>query len=111
MEIHKQLYKEHFGHEAQSCVPLTPAGSPRQYYRLSNDTHTAVGVVGTSPKENEAFITIARQMRSQKLPVPEVYAMSSNRMRYLQEDLGDTSLFQIISEAQKRGKYEEKARL
>lgn len=108
MEILKQLYKEHFGHEAQSCVPLTPAGSPRQYYRLSNDTHTAVGVVGTSPKENEAFITIARQMRSQKLPVPEVYAMSSNQMRYLQEDLGDTSLFQIISEAQKRGKYEEK---
>ena len=93
MEILKQLYRDYTGHEVEVCRVLTPAGSPRRYYRLGTAAHTVVGVVGTAQGENEAFIAIARQMRSKGLPVPEVYAVSADRMCYLQEDLGDTSLF------------------
>ena len=57
------------------------------------------------PDENEAFIAIARQMFSQGLPVPKIYAISDDRMRYLQEDLGDTSLFDLLMEANRRGEY------
>ena len=107
MERLKQLYKEYTGHEAEACSSLTPAGSPRRYYRLSAGQHTAVGVVGTALGENEAFVAIAQQMRLKGLPVPEVYAVSADGMCYLQEDLGDTSLFDLIAEAHKRGGYDE----
>ena len=107
MERLKQLYKEYTGHEAEACSSLTPAGSPRRYYRLSAGQHTAVGVVGTALGENEAFVAIAQQMRLKGLPVPEVYAVSADGMCYLQEDLGDMSLFDLIAEAHKRGGYDE----
>ena len=89
------------------CRLFTPAGSPRRYYRLGTAEHTVVGVVGTAQGENEAFIAIAQQMRSKGLPVPEVYAVSADGMRYLQEDLGDTSLFDLIAEAHGRGGYDD----
>lgn len=107
MEILKQLYRDYTGREVEVCRVLTPAGSPRRYYRLGTAAHTVVGVAGTAQGENEAFIAIARQMRSKGLPVPEVYAVSADRMCYLQEDLGDTSLFDLITEAHRRGGYDE----
>lgn len=105
MEILKQLFHQHIGQQAEACHPLTPAGSPRRYYRLNAEGYSVIGVVGTSLKENEAFFAIAQQMRSQGLPVPEVYAVSDDRMCYLQEDLGDTALFDLLTDAQRQGAY------
>lgn len=107
MEILKKIYQQCTGHEAQLCQPLTPAGSPRRYYRLGRKEHTVVGVIGTSLRENQAFLAIAQQMRRKGLPVPEIYAVSDDSMRYLQEDLGDTSLFSLVTEAHKRGGYDD----
>ncbi len=107
MELLKQLYKEYTGCEPEWCQQLTPAGSARRYYRMGAGEHTAVGVIGTSRKENKAFVAIAQQMRSKGLPVPEVYAVAEDAMRYLQEDLGNVSLFDLLTEAQKRGGYDE----
>ena len=105
MDKLQQLFHQHTGREAEVCQQLTPAGSPRRYYRLTTDNCSLIGAVGTSSAENEAFISIAHQMRSQGLPAPEIHAVDDERMRYLQEDLGDTSLFSILMEAQRRGTY------
>ena len=107
MEKLQQLFYQYTGREAETCQQLTPAGSPRRYYRLTNGDYSLIGAIGTSPHENEAFYAIAHQMRSQGLPAPEVYAMSDDHMRYLQEDLGNTSLFELLMEAQRRGEYSE----
>lgn len=107
MEKLQQLFFQHIGYKADTCRKLTPAGSPRRYYRLTAGDSSLIGSVGTSPCENRAFVAIARQMRSQGLPAPEIYVVSDDGMRYLQEDLGDTSLFSLLMEAQKRGGYDE----
>ena len=107
MEQLKELFRQHTGHEAEACQQLTADGSPRRYYRLSAEGGTMIGAVGTSAEENRAFVAIARQMRSKGLPAPEIYAVAADGMRYLQEDLGDTSLFGFIVEAQRRGSYDE----
>ena len=107
MEKLQQLFHQYTGCEAETCQQLTPAGSPRRYYRLTSGECSLIGAIGTSTPENEAFISIARQMRVQGLPAPEVCAVSDDHMRYLQEDLGDTSLFGLLMEAQKRGGYNE----
>ena len=107
MEKLQLLFRQHVGREAESCQQLTADGSPRRYYRLGAEGGTMIGAVGTSAEENRAFVAIARQMCRQGLPAPEIYAVAEDGMRYLQEDLGDASLFGVIGEAQRRGGYDE----
>lgn len=107
MEKLQELFLQYAGCPARTCQPLTPAGSNRRYFRLCADGLPVVGVVGTSQRENEAFLAIAAQLRGKGLPVPEVYAVSEDRLCYLLQDLGDVSLFDLLMGAQKRGRYDE----
>lgn len=107
MEKLQQLFLQYAGYPARTCQPLTPAGSNRQYFRLCADGLPVIGVVGTSQRENEAFLALAAQLRGKGLPVPEVFAVSEDRLCYLLQDLGDVSLFDLLMEAQKRGRYDE----
>ena len=96
----QSLYLALTEHEPTSTEALTPAGSNRRYYRLSTPGEKSlIGVEGTSVDENRAFISLARHLRAKGLSVPEVKAVSDDMLCYLQEDLGDTSLFALINPA------------
>lgn len=104
MEALRQLYIYTYGVSPQSVERLPGAGSNRQYYRIvSHEGNTMIGVVGTSAEENHAFCEIARYMHGQHLPVPELYAVSADCMRYLQEDLGSDSLFDFLKSGRESG--------
>ena len=49
-------------------------------------------------KENEAFLYFNDYFLSKHLPVPKVIAVCENGEAYLQEDLGDISLFDVIKD-------------
>ena len=108
MERLEKLFQEHFGKAAEAIVPLPSSGSHRRYFRISEGGRTLIGVIGTDPDENRAFITEARHFRSKGIRVPEVYAVSPDGMSYLQEDLGDDSLYELIAEGRSTGVYSEK---
>ena len=93
----KELYREYTGRDAGLVKLLTPAGSSRRYYRLSDGDggHSLIGVAGTDCRENEAFIYLSRHFDSKGLPVPRVLAVSDDGMCYLVSDLGDVSLFAL----------------
>lgn len=95
----EKLYQSCFGVLPAKVVPLTKAGSNRRYYRLSaaDGTSSAVGVIGTDKAENEAFIYLSGHFAEKSLPVPKVLAVSPDSMAYMQEDLGDTPLFELRS--------------
>ena len=98
------LYKQWSGHTPASVEKLAGAGSNRQYYRFTDSAgNTVIGVVGTSREEDHAFISLARHFTLRKLPVPEVLAVSDDEMRYLQTDLGHTSLFDAIKGGREAG--------
>ena len=97
------LYRSHYACTPEACVPLTGSASNRKYYRLSGGGHTCIGVAGTDARENEAFLTIAGHFRAKGINVPEVYAVSADRMAYIQEDLGNAVLFDMLSTARKTG--------
>lgn len=79
-------------------VKLPGAGSNRAYYRITSaEGDTIIGVVGTSKEENNAFIQLTNHFCSKQLPVPRILAVGHDGLRYLQTDLGDTSLFDIIT--------------
>lgn len=94
-------------HTGQPCVGLTAiqgGGSHRKYYRLADaQGHTAIGVVGSSLDENHAFCYLARQFHQCCLPVPQLYGVSDDGLCYLQQDLGDTSLFAALSTGRDAG--------
>ncbi len=97
MEELKSLYKSTYGEEPAKMVKLPGAGSNRAYYRITSaGGDTVIGAVGTSKEENDAFIVLTNHFCSKQLPVPKILAVSNDGLRYLQTDLGDTSLFDII---------------
>ncbi len=100
----KKLYTEFVGTAPEQVLPLTQAGSNRQYFRLTG-TCTLVGVYGTSVEENNAFLYLSQHFKSKGLPVPEVYATSDDKLCYLQEDLGDLSLFNAIAHGRESGQF------
>ena len=91
-DILRQLYLLYIGHEPESIEAFPSSGSNRRYFRLAGQP-TLIGVRGESAEENRAFIYLAGHFRKQGLPVPQVYAHSDDFLYYLQEDLGDTLLF------------------
>jgi aminoglycoside/choline kinase family phosphotransferase len=48
-------------------------------------------------EENVAFLEFSRHFRKYGLPVPEIYAEALAEGAYLEEDLGDTTLFEFLS--------------
>lgn len=112
MESLLKLYEEFTGHAPKQCQAITGSGSNRQYFRLTDDDGgTLIGVVGTSREENHAFVYLARHFRDKGLPVPEVLAVSDDKSCYLQNDLGSSSLFDLIRKGRERGgMYDEEER-
>ena len=81
---------------------IAQSGSNRIYTRETDETGKSfIRVKGVSKEENHAFITMARHFHALGLPVPEVYSVSADEMEYTQEDLGNTLLFDYLSEARK----------
>lgn len=107
MQSLSQLFFEATGKRAAEQNALTASGSNRRYYRLvSEDGQTSlIGVQGTSRDENHAFIYMAEHFLKQGLSVPRVVAVSDDEMCYLQEDLGNTLLFDYIAEGRKTGVF------
>ena len=100
----KALYIQLYGSEP-TVTPITGSGSPRQYYRLADGQHTAIGTIGTSHEENHAFIGLTKHFESKGLPVPHILGVSPDGMAYIQSDLGNTSLYDAVSNGRNSGKY------
>ena len=109
MERLYKLFTEHYGCAPSSAVALTGSASNRQYFRLCGGESSCVGVIGTVPEENRAFLTMASHFLSKGLPVAQVYAVSEDGMAYIQEDLGDTILYNEVTDAFKAGDEERAA--
>lgn len=99
-----ELYKQWKGEEPQGVVRLAAGGSNREYYRLTDSQGVSVvGCMGTSRDENHAFVYLAQHFTKKKLPVPEILAVSDDELRYIQTDLGNTSLFDAIRGGREAG--------
>lgn len=92
------LFTKKFGHEADTSHMLKQSGSDRIYMRLS-DSHgnSAIASYGNNLKENNSFLSLAEAFKSEGILVPEIYGVSDSGFSYLQEDLGDQSLFSLIN--------------
>jgi aminoglycoside/choline kinase family phosphotransferase len=100
------LYERYAGTAADKIVFLTQAGSDRQYFRLFDKGKTFIGTYSPNRDETEAFLQFTRHFTVIGLPVPAVLAEDAAKNIYLQEDLGDISLFRLLQEFGGVAKYE-----
>ena len=98
MGVLERLFEEHFHHTADRVRPLQGqlGGSGRAIVRLSGGGQSAIGIVYPVREENVAFLEFSRHFRRHGLPVPEIYAEDLSQGAYLEEDLGDTTLFEFL---------------
>lgn len=85
------------------CRALGGGGSSRRYFRLSGGGHKAVGTVGDDQRENEAFFAFTRHLHGKGMHVPQLLTVGDDRQHYLQQDLGDRSLYAVLFEKRRSG--------
>ncbi|MCF6241500.1 MAG: phosphotransferase, partial [Bacteroidales bacterium] len=97
-QLIEELFRKWSGEEAKEIIALPESGSYRKYYRIKGSKKTAIAVYNEDRKENIAFVEFSKHFKSKDLPVPEIYGANLDKNVYLQEDLGDTTLFAYITE-------------
>jgi aminoglycoside/choline kinase family phosphotransferase len=99
LDILKNLFEQHFHAPPDHIQPLQGelGGSGRKIIRLANEKVSAVGILYGVREENAAFFVFSKHFRRHGLPVPEIYAEDLEHGAYLEEDLGDTTLFEFLS--------------
>jgi aminoglycoside/choline kinase family phosphotransferase len=105
MDVLKQLFERHFHSPVERAQPLQGqlGGSGRKIIRLAGGKLTAIGVLYDVREENVAFLEFSRHFRRHGLPVPEIYGEELSHGAYLEEDLGDTTLFEFLSKHRSGG--------
>ncbi|MBQ9340619.1 MAG: phosphotransferase [Paludibacteraceae bacterium] len=117
MQSLTQLFYKYTGVMPDNVEQLSASGSNRRYFRFTakggqpsadggqQTPVSLIGVQGTSAEENHAFLYMDKHFLEHGLNVPRVVAQSDDEMIYLQEDLGDTLLFNYIAEGRKTGVF------
>lgn len=103
MELLKQMFAEWAGEPCRHTLTIAQNGSSRRYYRLIGESRQCIGTVATDLRENEAFFALTQHLRNKAMPVPELYAIHPDRQHYLQQDLGDTTLYSLLHEKRRQG--------
>ncbi len=99
IDVLRRLFEERF-HDAPARIePLQGelGGSGRKIVRLASDKVSAIGILYGVREENAAFLEFSKHFHKHGLPVPEIYAEDLSHGAYLEEDFGDTTLFDFLS--------------
>lgn len=101
--ILRDLFRKWAGVDCKQYLPLGANGSNRKYFRLSSGEKSCIAAVNDDIRENEAFLYYSRSLAERGIRVPELYAVSDDRRCYLQQDLGDTTLYSYLYAKRQRG--------
>lgn len=96
-----ELFVATFQDSPQSITALEAHASQRKLYRIKAARHTVIGVLYSNHQENTTFIALSKFFRQKRLPVPEIYAENLKSGAYLMEDLGETTLFDVLKASRK----------
>jgi aminoglycoside/choline kinase family phosphotransferase len=90
------LFTSWSGEEPKEIIGLPPSGSDRKYFRIFYSRGSVVAAYNPIEQENNAFLSFTRHFASKGLNVPNILAEDPKNFVYLQDDLGDTTLFSLL---------------
>jgi aminoglycoside/choline kinase family phosphotransferase len=89
--------EKHFGTEAiDSLQLLAQSGSSRKYYRFSADHQSFILTESENQEENETFLYFTGHFSKKMDNLPEIKAVSEDSTLYVQSDLGNESLMDVL---------------
>ena len=97
------LFRQWAGVDCELCSELGANGSNRKYYRLSAGDKSCIAAVNDDVRENDAFLYFSQALSQRGILVPQVYAVSDDHRLYLQQDLGDTTLYSYLYSKRQSG--------
>ncbi|MBL8006924.1 MAG: phosphotransferase [Ignavibacteria bacterium] len=89
----QELVFESFGRSIERIAELKADASERKIYRIFCDGKTCIGVYNENTGENRAFVSFSRTFRKLNFRVPEIINVGVDELFYIEEDLGDMTLF------------------
>ena len=93
-----QLFTVLCGSPPISVTKLPGSGSYRSYYRILGPNCSVIGAHNDDVRENDAFIAFTNHFKNEGLPVPEILANDREKKIYLITDLGDATLYNLLTE-------------
>ena len=102
-EILKRLYEQWAGEIVQEMLALSANGSNRKYWRLMGASRQCIAAYNADVAENEAFYYYSSALKKRCIRVPELYSIHDDRQHYLQQDLGDTTLYTLLLDRRRAG--------
>jgi aminoglycoside/choline kinase family phosphotransferase len=96
LDLIRNIFLQWHGSKADFIQKLPQTASYREYYRISFNDQTVIGVFNEDLKENEAFISFSNTFNKLNLNVPKVLYTDLDNSVYLLNDLGDTNLYSLI---------------
>ncbi len=103
----KRLFKQTFNENITDYYQLPPSGSSRIYFRIRSKNRSVIAAYNSDKKENSAFLELSDIFIKNNVNVPEIYAKDINNNIYLQEDLGDETLFNRLLNIRKSNNFPE----
>lgn len=97
------LFRQWAGVDCEQYSVLGANGSNRKYVRMSAGDKRCIAALNDDVRENEAFIYFSRAMCERGIRVPQLYAVSDDCRCYLQQDLGDTTLYNYLYTKRQNG--------
>lgn len=82
--------------QVTSIVPITNSGSNRNYYRIFTSTKSFILTISEFVKENQSFFYLTELFQKFDINVPTVLAVNQDKTIYLQEDIGDLALLDVL---------------
>ena len=105
LELLTGMFARWRGEKAETINKMPGSGSSREYYRITGSGSSAIGTINRDHAENIAFLELSRHFSSLGLPVPEIYLTDLDSHAYLQEDLGDLTLFDHLVRVRDNGAF------
>jgi len=106
-EYLKELFEGWADEPAETIDEMAAHGSSRRYFRIKGKTKKAVGVHNEDLKENIAFLSFSKHFHNTGLNVPQIYSQELDKHIYLEEDLGDETLFSYLSDLREKEGFSE----
>ena len=96
LDLIRNIFIQWNGSKADFIQKLPQTASYREYYRISYNGNTVIGVFNEDLKENQAFLSFSKTFNEIGLNVPKILHVDLDNSVYLLNDLGDVNLYSLI---------------
>ncbi|MGM5630521.1 phosphotransferase [Apibacter raozihei] len=92
----QEFVKNYLKSDNFSIEPITNSASERKYFRVKTLENSIILTFSSHIAENKTFLYFSKIFKDNNVPVPSILNIDRDNEMYLQEDMGDFSLLEVL---------------